>query len=78
MTGHWAQMAASVQFDNGKLELGELKEKNLGIGEGNGTVGIGDMGKGERGKTSDIGEGVKVGDLKKGTLSKKVTSVETS
>ena len=47
-------------------------------GEGNGTLGgIRDMGEGGRGKALDIGEGVKVGDSKKGTSSKKVISTET-
>ena len=40
-------------------------------------MGAGGMGMGGRGRTSNIGEGVKMGDSKKGTLLKKVTSAET-
>ena len=36
-------------------------------------MGVGDMGKGGKGTTSDIGERVKVDDSKKGTPLKKVT-----
>ena len=35
------------------------------------------IGKGGRGKTSNIGEGFREGDSKKGTSLKKVTSAET-
>ena len=38
---------------------------------------VGGISKGGKGKTSDLGEGFKVSDSKKGTLSKKLTSAET-